>query len=68
MPVPGSFVELTTKAPACVGVWPENSEVFPLGSVAVAVITSPSEAPAPGSVAFHETFPVPSVVTTVEPR
>ncbi len=45
----------------------ENSDVFPLGSVAVAEIRTPSSV-ATGSVTSIEAWPEPSVVACDEPR
>ena len=46
----------------------ENSEVLPLGSVAVAVTTAPAANVTPISVALMLALQLASVVTIVEPR
>ncbi len=44
-----------------------NSEVLPAASVAVALMPSPTLV-APSPAVMNEAFPLPSVVTVVEPR
>ena len=61
-PVSGPEVGVMAKMIRC-----ENSEVFPLGSVAVAAIRAPASV-ATGSVTSIAALPEPSVVTCEEPR
>ncbi len=63
LPPPASpEAKLTEKGSRC-----ENSEVLPAGSVAVALTCSPAEIPM-GTVTSTTPVPLPSVVTTPEPR